>query len=313
VACRLPFGLLPELAFHRRLLVGLPTSLRIRDASWGPHFWGGLGSTSRHNDWDAGRQCMGCAATTSSGFVGEEQRGFGEARAVSAGVLSSRWRLSAAVSTGGGEAVDVGAAPGSNWWCQTNRIWVLLSDGHDRPAPCAPSRAHRRCGLERHPGRVRDRAHPVPARVTTLRGGRSPRLWFSSISRMPQSRRPSAPGCGRADVVDAVGDHADTDPILAMRMLLQGRDQSLALSTPARQAIWATGSPSRRLTSPWKTLTYQVLRDSARDGRPIPRWLVAPTPLERPWAPLPVREDLPLHQGLAKLGVRVNERELLTA
>ncbi len=115
------------------------------------------------------------------------------------------------------------------------------------------------------------------------------------------------------DVVDAVGDHADTDPILAMRMLLQGRDQSLALSTPARQAIWATGSPSRRLTGPWKTLTYQVLRDTARDGRPIPRWLVAPTPLEQPWAPLPVREDRPLHQGLAKVGVLVNERDFLTA
>ena len=70
-----------------------------------------------------------------------------------------------------------------------------------------------------------------------------------------------------ADVVDAVAEHADTDPIWAMRMLLQGRDQSLALSTPARQAIWATGSPSRRLTGPWKTLTYQLLRDSARDGR----------------------------------------------
>ncbi|GAA4391927.1 hypothetical protein GCM10023153_10400 [Ornithinibacter aureus] len=115
-----------------------------------------------------------------------------------------------------------------------------------------------------------------------------------------------------ADVVDAVGDHADTDPILAMRMLLQGRDQSLALNTPARQAIWATGSPSRGLTGPWKTLTYQLLRDSACAGRPIPRWLVAPTPLERSWAPLPVREDRPLHQGLAKLGVLVNERDLLT-
>jgi hypothetical protein len=115
-----------------------------------------------------------------------------------------------------------------------------------------------------------------------------------------------------ADVVDAVAEHADADPLWAMRMLLQGRDQSLALRTPARQAIWATGSPSRRLTGPWKTLTNQVLRYSARDGRPIPRWLVAPTALERPWAPLPVREDRPLHQGLAKLGVLVNERELLT-
>lgn len=116
-----------------------------------------------------------------------------------------------------------------------------------------------------------------------------------------------------ADVVDAVAEHADTDPIWAMRMLLQGRDQSLALSTPARQAIWATGAPSRRLTGPWKALTYQLLRDSAGDGRPIPRWLVAPTPLEQPWAPLPVREDRTLHRELAKLGVRVNERELLTA
>ncbi len=116
-----------------------------------------------------------------------------------------------------------------------------------------------------------------------------------------------------ADVVDAVAEHADTDPVWAMRMLLQGRDQSLALSTPARQAIWATGAPIRSLTGPWKTLTYQLLRDSARDGRPIPRWLVAPTALEQPWAPLPVREDRPLHQGLAKVGVRVNERELLTA
>ena len=116
-----------------------------------------------------------------------------------------------------------------------------------------------------------------------------------------------------ADVVDAVAEHADRDPVWAMRMLLQGRDQSLALNTPARRAVWATGSPSRRLIGPWKTLAYQVLRDSARDGRPIPRWLVAPTPLERPWAPLPVREDRTLHQGLAKLGVRVNEHELLTA
>ena len=116
-----------------------------------------------------------------------------------------------------------------------------------------------------------------------------------------------------ADVVDAVVEHADTDPVGGMRMLLQGRDHSLALSTPARQAIWATGAPIRSLTGPWKTLTYQLLRDSARDGRPIPRWLVAPTALEQPWAPLPVREDRPLHQGLAKVGVRVNERELLTA
>lgn len=116
-----------------------------------------------------------------------------------------------------------------------------------------------------------------------------------------------------ADVVDAVAEHSDTDPVWAMRLLLQGRDQSLGLSTPARRAIWATGTPSRRLTGPWRTLTYQVLRDSARDGRPIPRWLVAPTPLKQTWAPLPVRENRPLHQGLAEVGVRVNERELLTA
>lgn len=115
-----------------------------------------------------------------------------------------------------------------------------------------------------------------------------------------------------ADVVDAVAENAD-DPILAMRMLLQGRDQSRGLSTPIREAIWATGSPRRRLSGPWKALTYETLRASAVGGRPLPRWLVAPTPLVKPWAPLPIREDRPLDAGLAKIGIRVNERELMTA
>ena len=99
----------------------------------------------------------------------------------------------------------------------------------------------------------------------------------------------------------------------ALRLLLQGRDQSLALSTAARQAIWATGKPRRRLTGPWKTLTYSLLRDSAKAGRPVPKWLVAPTPLQDTWAPLPVRDDRPVDSRLADLGIRVNERELVTA
>lgn len=116
-----------------------------------------------------------------------------------------------------------------------------------------------------------------------------------------------------ADVVDAVADHADSDPIWAMRLLVQGRDQCLELSTQARRAIWASGAPSKRLTGPWKTMTYAVLREAAADGRPTPQWLVAPTPLRELWAPLPVRRDRPLHAGLARLGIEVNERELFTA
>ena len=116
-----------------------------------------------------------------------------------------------------------------------------------------------------------------------------------------------------ADVVDAVAEHSDNVPLLALRLLLQGRDQSLTLSTRARQAIWATGTPRRRLSGPWKTITYALLRDSATAGRPVPKWLVAPTPLRDTWAPLPVREDRPVHSGLADLGIRINERELVTA
>lgn len=116
-----------------------------------------------------------------------------------------------------------------------------------------------------------------------------------------------------ADVIDAVATHSELDPMWAMRMLLQGRDQSLALSTPARRAIWATGSPRRPLTGPWKTLAYTVLRETARDGRPIPKWLAAPMPLRETWAPLPLRPGRPLDEGLAKLGIEINERELVTA
>lgn len=116
-----------------------------------------------------------------------------------------------------------------------------------------------------------------------------------------------------ADVIDAVAAYSDSDPMWAMRMLLQGRDQSLALSTPARRAIWATGSPRRPLTGPWKTLTHTVLRESARDGRPIPKWLAAPMPLSETWAPLPVKQGRPLDQNLSKLGIEINERELVTA
>ncbi len=116
-----------------------------------------------------------------------------------------------------------------------------------------------------------------------------------------------------ADVIDAVAEHTESDPMWAMRMLLQGRDQSLGLSTPTRRAIWATGTPTSRLTGPWKTLAYTMLRETARDGRPIPRWLAAPTPLPEPWTPLPVREGRPLDVGLAKLGIEINERELVTA
>ena len=107
-----------------------------------------------------------------------------------------------------------------------------------------------------------------------------------------------------SDVIDAVATHCDSDPVWAMRMLLQGRDQSLALSTPARRAIWATGSPRLPLTGPWKT---------ARDGRPIPKWLAAPMPLREPWAPLPLRQGRALDDGLAALGIEINERELVTA
>ena len=184
--------------------------------------------------------------------------------------------------------------------------------GHDRPAACAPSRAHRRGGLERHPGRYA--IGRTPSRLGDYLAGRTVPSALVLLDLEDAAEQASRRTWMRAaDGVDAVAEHADSDPVWAMRMLLQGRDQSLALSTPARQAIWATGSPSRRLIGPWKTVAYHVLRDSARGGRPIPRWLVAPTPLERSWAPLPVREDRPLHQGLAKLGVRVNEHELLTA
>ena len=116
-----------------------------------------------------------------------------------------------------------------------------------------------------------------------------------------------------SDVIDAVATHCDSDPVWAMRMLLQGRDQSFALSTPARRAIWATGSPRLPLTGPWKTLVHTILRASARDGRPIPQWLAAPMPLREPWAPLPLRRGRPLDEGLAKVGIEINERELVTA
>lgn len=115
------------------------------------------------------------------------------------------------------------------------------------------------------------------------------------------------------DVIDAVAAHHASDPVWAMRMLLQGRDQSLALSTRARRAIWATGAPQHRLTGPWKPLSHSILRDTAHDGRPIPQWLAAPMPLREPWAPLPLREGRPLHVGLATLGIEINERELVTA
>jgi transcriptional regulator with XRE-family HTH domain len=116
-----------------------------------------------------------------------------------------------------------------------------------------------------------------------------------------------------SDVIDAVATHCDSDPVWAMRMLLQGRDQSIALSTPARRAIWATGSPRLALTGPWKTLAYTILRETARDGRPIPQWLAAPMPLREPWAPLPLRRGRPVDEGLAMVGIEINDRELVTA
>lgn len=116
-----------------------------------------------------------------------------------------------------------------------------------------------------------------------------------------------------ADVVGAVAEHADADALWAIRILLQGRDQSLALSTPARRAIWATGTPSRPLAGPWKVLAHAVLRETARDGRPIPRWLAAPMPLREPWAPLPLKGSRPVDRGLAELGIDINQRELVTA
>ena len=118
-----------------------------------------------------------------------------------------------------------------------------------------------------------------------------------------------------ADVVEAVAEHADTDPIAALTLLLQGRDQSLALSSTARQAIWAIGSAARRLTGPWKVLTYVTLRDSTHmhRGRPVPRWLADPTPLHDSWEPLPVHGDRPVHEGLARFGITINTRELVTA
>lgn len=80
-----------------------------------------------------------------------------------------------------------------------------------------------------------------------------------------------------------MAEHADTDPIAALTLRLQGRDQSLTLSSAARRAIWATGSAARRLTGPWKVLTYVTLRDSTHthQGRPIPRWLAETTHLAR--------------------------------
>lgn len=116
-----------------------------------------------------------------------------------------------------------------------------------------------------------------------------------------------------SDVIDAVATHCESDPMWAMRMLLQGRDQSLGLSTPVRRAIWATGAPRLPLTGPWKPLAYTILRETARDGRPIPQWLAAAMPLREPWAPLPLRAGRPLDDGLAKLGIEINERELVTA
>lgn len=116
-----------------------------------------------------------------------------------------------------------------------------------------------------------------------------------------------------SDVIDAVATHCDSDPLWAMRMLLQGRDQSVGLSTPARRAIWATGAPRLPLTGPWKALAYTILRETAREGRPIPQWLAAPMPLREPWAPLPLRQGRPLDDGLARLGIEINERELVTA
>lgn len=116
-----------------------------------------------------------------------------------------------------------------------------------------------------------------------------------------------------SDVIDTVATYSESDPMWAMRMLLQGRDQSLALSTPARRAIWATGTPRRPLTGPWKTLAHTVLRETARDGRPIPTWLAAPMPLREPWAPLPVKRGRPMDEGLARLGIEINKRELVTA
>ena len=116
-----------------------------------------------------------------------------------------------------------------------------------------------------------------------------------------------------SDVIDAVATHSTSDPVWAMRMLLQGRDQSRALSTPARRAIWATGAPRVPLTGPWKTLAYTMLRETARDGRPIPQWLAAPMPLREPWAPLPLRPGRPLDDEFAKLGIEIAERDLVTA
>lgn len=116
-----------------------------------------------------------------------------------------------------------------------------------------------------------------------------------------------------SDVIDAVATHCDSDPMWALRMLLQGRDQSLALSTPARRAIWATGSPRLALTGPWKTLAHTILRKTARDGRPIPQWLAAPMPLREPWAPFPLRQGRALDDGLARLGIEINQRDLVTA
>lgn len=116
-----------------------------------------------------------------------------------------------------------------------------------------------------------------------------------------------------ADVVDAVAETSGSDPVWALRLLLQGRDQARALGTPARRAIWATGTPTRRLHGPWKVLTYAILRACVDDGRPMPRWLVAPTPLRVPWEPFPVRGARPVDEGLARLGIRINEHELVTA
>ncbi len=70
-----------------------------------------------------------------------------------------------------------------------------------------------------------------------------------------------------SDVIDAVAVHRESEPMSAMRTLLQGRDPSLAMSTPARRAIRATGTPRQPLTGPWKTFAYAILRGSARDGR----------------------------------------------
>ena len=61
-----------------------------------------------------------------------------------------------------------------------------------------------------------------------------------------------------------------------------------------------------------KTLAHTVLRESARDGRPIPSGSLLHA-AERTLGPVASETGTTMNEGLAKLGIEINERELVTA